>query len=72
MSKVIKKFKWSEDGYTTQRLNVGDERDFGDATASLVEAGFVEAAKVTDAKVNSNDSDTSRQSRPNNTRQRKA
>lgn len=65
MSKVIKRFPYTSNGYTIERLNVGDERDFGDATASLIEAGFIVD------EIDSNGGDTGRQPRPNNSRQRK-
>ena len=66
MSKVIKKFPWSPDGYTTQRLNVGDERDFGALTDSLIEAGFITN------EIDSDGGDTGRQPRPNNSGKRKS
>lgn len=70
MHKVIQRFPWSPDGYTTQRLNVGDERDFGDATASLVEAGFIERGLIIN-EVDSNGGNTGNKPRPNASGKRK-
>lgn len=43
-SKVVSEsFKgWFPDGFTREALNVGDVRDFGDATSGLMQAGFIE------------------------------
>lgn len=42
MSRVIKRFPYAADGYTVKNFNVGDEGDFGAATAALVAEGFIE------------------------------
>lgn len=47
MATVLKQFPWSNNGYDVEILNVGDEREFGAATAGLVAEGFVSGeAKV--------------------------
>jgi hypothetical protein len=77
MSKVITYFAWSEDGYTTQKLKPGDERDFGEKTDALIELGFIEAPKIVEPskvivdEIDSNGGDTGRQPRPNNSGKRK-
>ncbi|TIU12456.1 MAG: hypothetical protein E5W44_07190 [Mesorhizobium sp.] len=41
MAKVVKPFPYAADGFTLEHLVPGDERDFGAATAGLVEEGFI-------------------------------
>lgn len=38
---VKKPFGWYPDGYTREALNVGDERDFGDAASGLLAEGLI-------------------------------
>lgn len=49
MSKVIKPFPYAADGFTVERLVIGDERDFAGATNSLVAEQFIEAVTVAKA-----------------------
>lgn len=51
MHKVIKPFPFAGDGYTSERLNVGDVRDFGRAADGLVGEGYVEPETATKAPV---------------------
>lgn len=41
MAKVVKPFPYAADGFTLENLVPGDERDFGAATAGLIEEGFI-------------------------------
>lgn len=41
MHAVIKRFTWSENGYETETLKVGAERDFGAAAAGLKSEGYI-------------------------------
>lgn len=43
MTKVLKPFPWSPNGYTVERLNIGDDRNFGASTKSLADEGLIEA-----------------------------
>lgn len=43
MATVVKPFRWSPDGFATEQLQPGDEREFGRATAGLIAEGYVTA-----------------------------
>lgn len=45
MTAVLKPFDFASDGYTVERLNVGDDRDFGDLTEGLAKAGLIEVTE---------------------------
>lgn len=46
MHKVVRPFRFSEDGLTIVYLIAGSERDFGTLTAGLVADGFIEPVVV--------------------------
>jgi len=48
---ALKPFGWYPDGFTREALDVGAERDFGDATAGMLAAGMIATAEAAQAHV---------------------
>lgn len=46
MAVVLEEFEYAVDGINTETLKVGDNRDFGNATDGLVQAGKIAGAAV--------------------------
>jgi len=44
MARVLKPFPYSRDGFTIEAVAEGDELDFGDLEAGLIEAGLISKA----------------------------